>query len=136
MPEAQAIRNYLLSIGIPEERILAEDQSVNTYENLNNSMKLIRRSTDQANPKVIFSTTNYHVFRAGLLATGMGLKIEGIGSRTRQYFWINAFVREYIATLYSERKIHIRIILLLLAAVLLLVALLFVAIRYGLVVGI
>ena len=104
--------------------------------NLNNSMKLIRRSTDQANPKVIFSTTNYHVFRAGLLATGMGLKIEGIGSRTRQYFWINAFVREYIATLYSERKIHIRIILLLLAAVLLLVALLFVAIRYGLVVGI
>ena len=136
MPEAQAIRNYLLSIGIPEERILAEDQSVNTYENLNNSMKLIRRSTDQANPKVIFSTTNYHVFRAGLLATGMGLKIEGIGSRTRQYFWINAFVREYIATLYSERKIHIRIILLLLAAVLLLVALLFAAIRYGLVVGI
>ena len=90
----------------------------------------------EANVRAGYDVYNAVAAVAGLLATGMGLKIEGIGSRTRQYFWINAFVREYIATLYSERKIHIRIILLLLAAVLLLVALLFVAIRYGLVVGI
>ena len=35
---------------------------------------------------------------------------EGIGSKTRSYFWINAFVREFIATVYAERKKHILVI--------------------------
>ena len=133
MPEGQAMANYLRSIGIPEERILIEDKSVNTYENINLSMKLIRANREgQTDPslvegrpskedpfKVAFSTTNYHVFRAGLLASGMGLNMEGIGSKTKRYFWINAFVREYIATLYAERKVHIRVILTLLLLMLL-----------------
>ena len=45
--------------------------------------------------------------RAGLIATEQGLKLEGIGSKTKSYFWINAFIREFIGTLYSERKKHI-----------------------------
>ena len=45
--------------------------------------------------------------RAGLIATKQGLKLEGIGSKTKSYYWINAFIREFIGTLYSERKKHI-----------------------------
>lgn len=106
MPEAQAIKNYLLSIGIPEERILPEDKSVNTLENLTNSMELIREHTTVSSPKVAFSTTNYHVFRAGMFAAQQGFNLDGIGSPTKSYFWINAFIREFIATLVSERKTH------------------------------
>ncbi|MBR4744302.1 MAG: YdcF family protein [Oscillospiraceae bacterium] len=104
--EAEAMRRYLLEAGVPEERILPEDRSANTYENLRNSCALIREREGERDPKIAFSTTNYHVFRAGMLAWSQGIRAEGIGSRTKRYFWINAFVREFIATLYSERRTH------------------------------
>ncbi len=106
VPEAEAIRRYLREKGVPEDRILAEDQSANTYENLRNSAALIRERLGGREPRIAFSTTNYHVFRAGILARQLGLQAEGIGSPTRSYFWINAFIREFIATMYSERKKH------------------------------
>ena len=112
--EAQAIKNYLISTGIPEDKILAEDASTNTYENFKNSMALIQKS-DASDAKIAFSTTNYHVFRSGILAEQQGILAEGIGSRTRTYFWVNAFVREFIATMYSEWRKHLRVILSLMA---------------------
>ena len=72
-------------------------------------MELIRKHTNAQEPKIAFSTTNYHVFRAGIFATEQGIKAEGIGSKTKQYFFINAFVREFIATLVSEKKSHIKV---------------------------
>ncbi len=104
--EAEAIRRYLLEAGVPEDRIFPEDRSTNTYENMKYSYALIRGKEPEGDPKIAFSTTNYHVFRAGMLAYTQGIRAEGIGSRTRRYFWINAFVREFIATLYSERGTH------------------------------
>ncbi len=107
--EGQAIHNYLIENGISESRILTEDKSVSTYENLKYSMELIRKHTKEQEPKIAFSTTNYHVFRAGIFATEQDIKAEGIGSKTKQYFFINAFVREFIATLVSEKKSHIKV---------------------------
>ena len=51
--------------------------------------------------KVIFSTTNYHVFRSGMWAGLAGLEAEGIGSKTKWWFWPNAFMRECIGLLYK-----------------------------------
>ena len=62
------------------------------------------------NSKIAFSTTNYHVFRAGSIATEQKIYMEGIGAGTKQYFWINAFIREFIATMYSEKKKHLIVI--------------------------
>ena len=109
MPEGQAIRNYLIEAGVPEDRILTEDRSVNTYENFRNSVELIRAGGIE-DLKIAFSTTNYHVFRSGIIAEQQGIRAEGIGSGTRSYFWVNAFVREFIATVYAEWKRHLRII--------------------------
>ncbi|MBQ9376073.1 MAG: YdcF family protein [Ruminococcus sp.] len=108
--EAEAIKNYLLSCGVSPDKILVEDQSTNTYENFKNSMELIRSHAEKEHIRIAYSTTNYHVFRVGLLASEQGIRVEGIGSRTKQYYWINAFIREYIATLYHERKSHRRIV--------------------------
>ena len=109
--EADAIKNYLVSIGIPESSILVENKSLNTYENLRNSMELIREHTKNDDPKIAFSTTNYHVFRSGVFASRQGIKAEGIGAKTKRYFWINAFIREFIAALVSEWKTHTAIII-------------------------
>lgn len=110
MAEADAIRAYLLAQGVPEERILTENTSVNTQENVANSVRLIKEHANGADVKTAFSTTNYHVFRAGLIAETQGAHMEGIGSPTKRYFWINAFVREFIATLVSEKKKHLFVI--------------------------
>ncbi len=101
--EAEAMKNYLVEHGINKKNILIEDKSKNTYENLKFSNKLIKDK--KAN--VCFSTTNYHVLRAGLIATEQGLILDGIGSKTKAYFWVNAFIREFIGTLYAEKKKHI-----------------------------
>ena len=103
--EAQAMKNYLLEQGIKEENILIEDKSKNTYENISFSNSLINESIKNA--KIAFSTTNYHVYRAGVIASNQNINIEGIGAKTKSYFWINAFIREFIATLFSEKKKHI-----------------------------
>ena len=121
MAEADAIKNYLLSVGIPEERILPENESTNTDENIRNSMKLIRQHSGSAAPKAAFSTTNYHVFRAGLIAQEQGESLEGVGSPTKRYFWINAFVREFVATLAAERKKHILMITAMTALIILMI---------------
>ena len=56
--------------------------------------------------KIAFSTTNYHVYRAGAIAQEQGINVEGIGAKTRTYFWINAFIREFIATIVTNIKTH------------------------------
>ena len=114
--EGEAIENYLLSIGIEKDSIIAEKGSVNTYENMRNSMELINMQGEKE-PKIAFSTTNYHVFRSGVIASEQGIQAEGIGSPTKRYFWINAFIREFIAVLYYGRKRHLGFIGLLSASV-------------------
>ncbi|MBR3281223.1 MAG: YdcF family protein [Clostridia bacterium] len=115
--EAQAMKKYMIEQGIDENRILLEDQSKNTYENIKFSNSIINEKINDA--KIAFSTTNYHVLRAGSIATEQNLKYEGIGAKTKTYFWVNAFIREFIATLFSEKKKHIATIF----AIILLVAL-------------
>ena len=82
--EAIAMKNYLLKQGVKEENILIEDKSTNTFENIKYSNNLIKEKIDNA--KMVFSTTNYHVFRAGCIATQQNLNIEGIGAKTKSYF--------------------------------------------------
>lgn len=92
MPEAQAMRRYLLEQGMPESLILAEDRSTNTYQNMEFSKRLIEAAGTGG--KVAFATTNYHVFRSGVWARRAGLEAEGVGSKIRWWYWPNAYMRE------------------------------------------
>ena len=109
MSEAQSIKNYLLNHGIDENNILLEDKSNNTFENIRFSYNIINKKIKGA--KIAFATTSYHVLRAGSIATELGFKMEGICSKTKLYFGINAFIREFIATLVYEKKKHIAVFL-------------------------
>ena len=104
--ESQAMKNYLKEQGIKDEYILIEDKSKNTYENIKFSTQIIKEKNE--NPNIAFSTTNYHVFRAGLIALQQDIEAEGIGSKTKSYYWINAFIREFVAILVSEKKSNIK----------------------------
>ncbi len=108
--EAEAMRRYLLSQGIPDEKILPETASGNTLENMRFSRKLIEEKTPDA--KVVFATTNYHVFRSGIISREAGFSPEGIGARTKWYFWPNAFVREIIGMVAYKSKTLLLILVL------------------------
>ena len=106
--EAEAMKNYLIEKGISPEDIIVEDESKNTYQNL----KFSKQKIDENNKdgKIIFSTTNYHVFRSGVIANNEGIDCEGIGSSTKWYFYTNALIREFIANLFTQRKKHLALI--------------------------
>ena len=108
--EAEAIGRYLIEKGIPEDRILLETRSVNTEENIKFSNEIAKKDAGSDDYKLAFSTTNYHVLRAGDYAYRQNIKIEGIGAPTKAYFWINAFIREFIAGLVMEKKRHLKVI--------------------------
>ena len=95
--ESAAMKQYLLDKGIPEEQIIEEHRSTSTYENMKFSKEII----DRINPdgKVIFSTTNYHLFRSGVFARRVKMRATGIGAKTKWYFWPNASVREFVGLL-------------------------------------
>lgn len=107
--EGEAIKRYLMKFGIREDHIIAETESRNTEQNFRYSIAKIREHHGSDDFKVAFSTNNYHVFRSGMLAESLGIAAEGIGSRTKSYFWINAFVREFIATIVKEKRTHLKV---------------------------
>ncbi|MCR5330686.1 MAG: YdcF family protein, partial [Lachnospiraceae bacterium] len=123
--EAEAVRNYLISQNVDENMILVEDKSSNTAENFSFSLKKIGELHKENDPRIAFATSGYHVFRSGYIASGLNIHAEGIGAKTRAYFWINAFIRELIATLIYEKKKHLLVVLILLGAVIVMGSLLF-----------
>ena len=99
--ESTAIRSYLIERGIPEDRILEENRSTSTFENMKYSKEIIQGIEPNAN--VAFSTTNYHVFRSGLFARRVKMRAVGMGAKTKWYFWPNAAVREFAGLLVNHR---------------------------------
>ena len=118
--EAEAIKNYLIEKGIDKNDIIIEDKSTSTVENMRFSKNKINDVKKDA--KISFSTTNNHVFRSGVIASYEGIDCEGIGSKTKWYFYSNALIREFIANLVQERKGHIILILLINISLLILIA--------------
>ena len=118
--EAEAIKKYLLEKGIKENQIVIEDKSTSTIEN----MKFSKNKIDKINKdaKISFSTTNYHVFRSGVIANSQGIDCEGMGSKTKWYFYTNALIREFIANLVQERKSHLILILMINISLFILIA--------------
>ena len=106
VPEAQAMREYALEQGIPDEDIIMEAQSTNTLENMKFSKEIMEREKP-GGYHAIFTSNNYHIFRAGMYAEDVGLKIDGIGSKTARYYLPNAFLREFIAVALMNKRLHL-----------------------------
>ncbi|EJM6514342.1 YdcF family protein [Enterococcus faecalis] len=107
LPESVAMKMYALTQGIPDDDILVEAHSKNTLENMRFSKETMIEDFGNANFQAIFTTNNYHLFRAGLFARMTGLKADGIGAKTAFYFLPNAFIREFIAIVVMYKRRHI-----------------------------
>ena len=116
IPEGVAMAAYAKDKDVSDERIIVEDKSKNTYENLLFSSKLI----DKDNHKLALVTTSYHVFRALVFAKKLQIPCIGYGSKTKWYFTLNALIREYIGYLSISYRFHMLVILFYTIALLLL----------------
>ena len=98
--EALCMKNYLLEKGISEEYIILEDKSVSTQENMRFSFEKIGAE----DAMIVFSTSSYHVLRSGIIAAKEGISADGVGAKTKWYFWPNAFMREFIGLVANKKK--------------------------------
>ena len=103
--EAECMKNYLVEKGVDESIIFPETQSTTTLENMRFSKKIADGHKENAN--ILFATTNYHIFRSGIFSAKAGMRADGIGAKTKWYFWPNAQMREFIGLVVSEWKINL-----------------------------
>lgn len=89
--EAEGMSEYLLKNGIEKSRIILEDTSTNTVENIRNSKKLMELSYQN----VGIVTNNFHMFRAVQIAKAQGLKsVCGIAADSNTLYLPNNVLRE------------------------------------------
>ncbi len=106
IPESKAMADYAVDKGVDVEKIILEQKSVSTEENLRFSRKLMNKQ----NPQIVVVTTAYHMLRALILAKRQGIKCVGFGAKTKWYFTLNAFIREFVGYLKLTWKKHILVI--------------------------
>lgn len=95
--EARCMRDWLVDKGISPDRILMEEQSTCTLENLQNSMEIIEALPIE-DPVIGIVSSEYHLHRAKRLADYVGIDVIGIAART-SYPTVaaNYFIREAFA---------------------------------------
>ncbi|HDR5349355.1 TPA: YdcF family protein [Bacillus thuringiensis] len=91
--EALAMKNELMKLKIAEDRIIMEDKSTSTDENIKFSKPLIPDNMK----KGMIVTNDFHMFRAKKIAAKQGLQLEGLPAKTPKPIIIPSNVREYLA---------------------------------------
>ncbi|PJE95104.1 hypothetical protein CUT44_26020 [Streptomyces carminius] len=104
LPEAHAMAAYLTDRGLPAEHVLREDASRTTEENLRNSRAIMEGA--RADYRCAVVTSNFHVFRAAILARATGVRGQVLGSPTARYFWLSATLREFAAVILSDKAVN------------------------------
>lgn len=103
--EGEAMAEYLLAQGADPADVRAEVRARNTRENLLLSRE-IQQDSGRAGP-VLAVTNNFHVLRAAVLARSIGSDAQVVGSPTARYYVPSAFLREFIAVVVQQRRVHV-----------------------------
>jgi uncharacterized SAM-binding protein YcdF (DUF218 family) len=104
IPESHAMASYLIERGVPADRILREDKSTNTLENLTFSHELMTGLLPAY--RCLIVTNNFHAFRAALTARKAKVNGQVVGSPTAAYYWPTATIREFVAILFTHKYLN------------------------------
>jgi len=97
LSEAECMKDYLIEYGISGERIIMEDKSTNTAENIEFSMEKIKEHSKKESFQVGVITNNFHVYRAVSICKKRGYEVSGIAAKSDKILFINYMVREFFA---------------------------------------
>ena len=101
--EARAMADYAIARGIPAERILLEDRSTTTRQNIAYTRDLLAER-GMVDPQVLLVTSSFHAVRTAILASDMGVPWAVAPARTAWFYIVNAWLREYVAVLTYRRR--------------------------------
>ncbi|WP_337988529.1 YdcF family protein [Lysinibacillus sp. JNUCC 51] len=93
--EASVMFKYLQDKGIDTNRILVEEQSTSTYENLLFSKELLPKGTK----KITILSNDFHLKRAKYLAESLGFEVDVVAAKTPKSVEIQLKLRERAALL-------------------------------------
>lgn len=93
--EAEAMRRYLVDHGVSEDRLILEDESTSTYENLQLSFEKIPEEVEQ----ITIISSDYHLARAKYLAAKLGVEADVVVAQTPEVVERKLRLRERLALL-------------------------------------
>lgn len=96
--EAECMYRYLTEKGIPGERLLLENQSTTTEENLRFSMQLLEEQGIEGSITIV--TSEFHEYRANQVAERLGITSYSTPSHTFILYLPTFYVRELYGILY------------------------------------
>lgn len=94
--EAECMSRWLQDRGISEDRLILEDKSINTRENIDNAVSLLREK-DPTIRDVAVATTGFHLFRGKKLCEFAGLNAYGLSGEMSSNLAVavNSYLREF-----------------------------------------
>lgn len=92
--EAEAMKRYLTERGVSADRIILEDRSISTRENIRFSAELLKQ---RGLSRAVIATNEFHQYRAGIYAKRNGLTAGHHSGRTPLHNLLNYTVREWAA---------------------------------------
>lgn len=97
--EAECMYRYLVNKGIDPARLVKEEASTTTRENLLFSKQLIEEQG--LHPVIAIATSEYHEYRAGLIAKSLGIEHAAVPGKTAIWLFPTYYVRELYGILYE-----------------------------------
>lgn len=95
MSEADLMYRFLVDNGIEEERLIREDASTSTYENILYSMHLLPEGVTE----VTIISSDFHLARGQDLAKRLGLEVDVVPAKTPKVVETKLQLREKLALL-------------------------------------
>ena len=101
--EAVIIKDYLMSKGIPQDRIMTEELSHNVGTTLRLSILQILKNEERQKVRAIIFTDEYYMFRMNLYASKMKMDIKSVAMRDDSGNTTMQYLREYVIAAYYYR---------------------------------
>ena len=97
--EAYAMEKYLLSQGVPRDKIIKEEKATSTRENMRFSKVILDEIFDKEY-KTVIMTNNFHMYRGVAYAKMEGIgDVTHLGGKIKWYNIIPSYIRESLAIL-------------------------------------
>ncbi|MCL2851643.1 MAG: YdcF family protein [Defluviitaleaceae bacterium] len=94
--EAEAMERYLIASGVSPERIILEDQSTSTYENISFARDILDEQFSGGFRAALISN-DFHIYRAVRMARHVGVSAYGVGASTPLFALPQNYLREMLA---------------------------------------
>ena len=97
--EAECIKNVLVKRGISPDRIIMEDKSTSTDENIRFSMQKMEENGLTGGAVIV--TNDFHQLRAKMICQKYGLEVSAVSAETSLYLLPTYWVREWFGVVYQ-----------------------------------